>query len=94
MSDQPAVLDPLIGAKERLMVCAILAGPACVDARLLTRALRLSDQELGRRTAELVAAQYISIYPDRGRWWFGFTHTGRTVYRRHLRALLSEAAAR
>ncbi|MEZ0365683.1 hypothetical protein ACAG26_18535 [Mycobacterium sp. pUA109] len=94
VTDQPAVVDALIEPRQRLMLCTILAGPDRVDARMLTRAQRVSDEELGQLTAELVAAHYLSVYPEGRRWWFGLTHTGRTVYRRHLRALLQPTQPR
>jgi hypothetical protein len=85
--DQPAVVDPVIEPKQHIMVCAMLASLECIDAGFLAKTLRLSDEELRRQTAELVAARYISVYPNGSRWWFGLTAVGRGAYRRHLRAL-------
>jgi hypothetical protein len=85
--DQPAVVDPVIEPGRRIMVCAILAGVDWIDAEFLAKTLRISDEELSRQTAELVAAQYISVCPDGERWWFNLTPVGRAAYRRHLRAL-------
>lgn len=85
--DQPAVVDPVIEPGRRIMVCAILAGVDWIDAEFLAKTLRINDEELSRQTAELVAPQYISVYPDGKRWWFTLTPVGRAAYRRHLRAL-------
>jgi hypothetical protein len=85
--DQPAVGVPVIERRQQTMVCAMLAGVDWIEAGLLAKTLRLSDDELHRQTAELVAAQYINVHPHNGRWWFGFTAIGRAAYRRHLRAL-------
>ena len=85
--DQPVVVDPVIEPRPQTMVCAMLAGVEWIEVRLLATTLRLSDDELRRQTAELVAAQYINVHPHDGRWWFGFTAVGRAAYRRHLRAL-------
>lgn len=46
------------------MVCAILAGVDRIDAEFLAKTLRISDEELSCQTTELVAAQYICLYPD------------------------------
>jgi hypothetical protein len=85
--DKPALVDPLIEARQQLMVCAMLAGLDCIDAEFLAKTLRLSAEGLRQQTAELVAAQYISVYPNGTRWWFSLTAAGRAAYRRHLRAL-------
>lgn len=85
--DQPAVLDPMIQPRQQLRVCTMLAGVGCIDAGFLARTLRLSDEELGKQIAELVAAQYISVHPNGTRWWVDLTAAGRAAYRRHLRAL-------
>ncbi|HXO78535.1 MAG TPA: hypothetical protein VN856_01470 [Mycobacterium sp.] len=87
--DQPAVGDPLIAPRQQTMVCAMLAGVDSIEARFLARTLRVDGEELHRQTAELVAAQYIDVYPYYGRRWFGLTAVGRAAYRRHLRALVS-----
>ena len=85
--DQPAALDPMIQLRQQLRVCAMLAGVDCIDAGFLAKTLRLSDEEFGKQTAELVAAQYISVHPNGTRWWVELTAVGRAAYRRHLRAL-------
>ncbi|HXB87505.1 transcriptional regulator [Mycobacterium sp.] len=85
--DQPAALDPVIEPRQRITVCAMLAAVDSIEAGFLAKTLRLSDDELRRQTAELVAAHYINVHPHDGRWWFGFTAVGRSAYRRHLRAL-------
>lgn len=85
--DQPAVLDPMIRPRQQLMVCAMLAGVDCIDAGFLAKILRLSDGELGKQIAELVAAQYLSVHPNGTRWWVDLTAAGRAAYRRHLRSL-------
>jgi Winged helix DNA-binding domain len=85
--DQPAMVDPLIEPRQQIMVCAMLAGLDCIDAAFLAKTLRLSAEELRKQTAELVAAQYISVHPNGPRWWFDLTAAGRAAYRRHLRAL-------
>jgi hypothetical protein len=87
--DHPAVGDPLIAPRQQTMVCAMLAGVDSIEARLLAKTLRMDSEELHRQTAELVAAQYIDVYPYYGRRWFGLTAVGRSAYRRHLRALVS-----
>ena len=87
--DQPAVVDPVIEPGRRIMVCAILAGVDWIDAEFLAKTLRVGDEELRQQTAELVAAQYIDVYPYYGRRWLRLTAIGRSVYRRHLRALVS-----
>lgn len=69
--DQPAVVDETIAPRQQLMVCAMLAGAERIDARLLTRSLRLSDQELGQLTAGLIGAHYIHTHPDGARRWVG-----------------------
>jgi hypothetical protein len=84
---EPALMDPLIEPRRHIMVCAMLAGLDCIDAEFLAKTLRLSTEGLRQQTAELVAAQYISVYPNGTRWWFGLTAAGRSAYRRHLRAL-------
>jgi hypothetical protein len=85
--DQPAVVDPVIEPRQQIMVCAMLAGVDWIDAGFLAKTLGLSDDELRRQTAELVAAQYINVHAYDSRWWFGLTAVGRAAYRRHLRAL-------
>lgn len=85
--DQPALLAPMIEPRQQLMVCAMLAGVDCIDAGFLAKTLRLSDEELGKQIAELVAAQYISVHPNGHRWWVSLTAAGRAAYRRHLRTL-------
>lgn len=85
--DQPVLVDPVIGPRQAIMVCAMLAGLDCIDAGFLAKTLRLSDEELRQQTAELVAAQYISVYPNGTRWWINLTAAGRAAYRCHLRAL-------
>jgi hypothetical protein len=85
--DQPAVGDPLVEPRQQTMVCAMLAGVDWIEAGFLAQTLRVSDEELRRQTAELVAAQYINVHPHDGWWWFGLTAVGRASYRRHLRAL-------
>ncbi len=87
--DQPAVGDPVIEPRQQTMVCAMLAGVDSIDAGFLAKTLRVGDEELHRQTAELVAAQYINVYPYYGRRWFRLTAIGRSAYRRHLRALVS-----
>jgi DNA-binding MarR family transcriptional regulator len=87
--DQPAAGDPLIAPRQQTMVCAMLAGVDSIEARFLAKALRMDGDELHRQIAELVAAQYIDVYPHYGRRWFGLTAVGRSAYRRHLRALVS-----
>jgi hypothetical protein len=84
---QPALVDPLIEPRRHIMVCAMLAGLDCIDAEFLAKTLRLSTEGLRQQTAELVAAQYISVYPNGTRSWFSLTAAGRAAYRRHLRAL-------
>jgi hypothetical protein len=90
--DQPAALDPVIEPTQRIRVCAMLAGLDWIEAGFFVDALQLSGQEFHRQTAELIAAQYISVHPQDGRWWFGLTAVGRTAYRRHLRALQQVSA--
>jgi Winged helix DNA-binding domain len=85
--DQPAVLNPVIEPRQRIMVCAMLASLECIDAGFLAKMLRSSDEELRQQVGELVAAQYISVYPNGRRWWVSLTAAGRAAYRRHLRAL-------
>jgi hypothetical protein len=85
--DQPASLDPMIAPRQQIMVCAMLAGVDWIEAGFLAKTMELSEDELRRQTAELVAAQYINLHAYDGRWWFGFTAVGRANYRRHLRAL-------
>jgi hypothetical protein len=85
--DQPASLEPMIAPRQLIMVCAMLAGVEWIDAGFLAKTMELSEDELRRQTAELVAAQYIDLHAYNGRWWFGFTAVGRAAYRRHLRAL-------
>lgn len=85
--DQPAVLDPVIAPRQRIIVCAMLAGLDWIEAGFFAKMLRLTEQQLRRQTAELVAAQYIDVHPHDGWWWFGLTALGRAAYRRHLRAL-------
>ncbi|OHU95458.1 hypothetical protein [Mycobacterium talmoniae] len=86
--DHPTFWDRVLGSRQPLAVCAVLASVGQMDAGLLARVLRLTDPELGQHTTELVRAQYLYAYPEGARWWFGLTPLGRTVYRRHLRALL------
>ena len=85
--DQPAAVDPVIEPREQIMVCATLAGLNWIEAGFFAKVLRATDQEFRRQTTELIAAQYISVHPYDGRWWFGLTAVGRAAYRRHLRAL-------
>jgi hypothetical protein len=85
--DQPAVVDSIIELRQQIMVCATLAGLNWIEAGFFAKVLRATDQELRRQIAELIAAQYISVHPYDGRWWFGLTAVGRAAYRRHLRAL-------
>ena len=85
--DQPAAVNPVIEPRQRITVCAMLAAVDRIEAGFFAKTLRLTDQELRRHTAELVAAQYIDIHPHNGRWWFGLTAVGRAAYRRHLRAV-------
>jgi hypothetical protein len=87
--DQPAVRDPVIAPRQHTIVCAMLAGVDSIDAGILAKTLRVGDEELHRQLAELVAAQYIDMYPYYGRRWFRLTAVGRSAYRRHLRALVS-----
>jgi hypothetical protein len=87
--DQPAVDDPVIAPRQHTIVCAMLAGVDSIDAAILAKTLRVSNDELHRQTAELVAAKYIDVYPYYGRRWFRLTAVGRSAYRRHLRALVS-----
>ena len=87
--DQPAVGDPVIGPRQRAVVCAMLAGVDSIDAGFLAETLRVGEEELHRQTAELVAAQYIDVYPYYSRRWMSLTAIGRSAYRRHLRALVS-----
>jgi hypothetical protein len=87
--DHPAVADPVIELRRQTMVCAMLAGVDSIDAGFLAETLRVGDEELHQQTAELVAAQYIDVYPYYGRRWFSLTAVGRSAYRRHLRALVS-----
>jgi hypothetical protein len=91
--DHPAVGDPLIAPRQQTLVCAMLAGVDSIEARFLAKALRVDGEALHRQTAELVAAQYIDVYPYYGRRWFGLTAVGRSAYRRHLRALVSTEVA-
>jgi hypothetical protein len=85
--DRPVVVDPVIEPRQRIMVCATLASVDWIEAGFFAKTLRLTDQELRRQTAELVAAQYVDIHPHNGHWCFGLTAVGRAAYRRHLRAL-------
>ncbi len=87
--DQPPVKDPAIELRQQTIVCAMLAGVDSIDAKFFAKILRVGDDELRRRTAELVARQYVDIHVYYGRWWFGLTAIGRSAYRRHLRALVS-----
>ncbi|MCB0926458.1 MAG: MarR family winged helix-turn-helix transcriptional regulator [Mycolicibacterium insubricum] len=89
---RPATLDPLIAPRERLAVCAALAGAGQIGDDLLARTLGISTYEVSRVTADLVRAQYIYVQPDGPRWWLGLTPHGRAAYRRHLRALLEGGA--
>ena len=81
--------DPAIELRQQTIVCAMLAGVDSIDAKFFAKILRVGDDELRRRTAELVARQYVDIHVYYGRWWFGLTAIGRSAYRRHLRALVS-----
>jgi hypothetical protein len=92
--DQPVALDPLIEPRQRITVCAMLAATECIEAGFLAATLRVSRTELRRQTAELVAAQYIDVHLDGGRWWFGLTAVGRAAYRRHSRVLQRAPAGR
>jgi hypothetical protein len=85
--DRPVALDPMISPRQQTIVCAMLAGLDCIEAEFVAEMLRVTDEELRRQTAELLAAQYIAVHPHDGRWWFGLTAVGRASYRRHLRAL-------
>jgi hypothetical protein len=87
--DQPAVRDPVIAPRQQTIVCAMLAGVDSIEAGILAQTLRVGDEELHQQTVELVAAQYIRVYPYYGRRWLGLTAVGRSAYRRHLRALVS-----
>jgi hypothetical protein len=87
--DQPAVRDPAIEPRQQTVVCAMLAGVDSIDAKFFAKILRVSDDELRRRTADLVASRYVDIHVYYGRWWFSLTAVGRSAYRRHLRALVS-----
>jgi hypothetical protein len=87
--DQPAVGDPVIAPRQQTIVCAMLAGVDSIDAGILAKTLRVGREELHQQVAELVAAQYIRVYPYYGRRWLGLTAVGRSAYRRHLRALVS-----
>jgi hypothetical protein len=85
--DQPAALDPVIEPRQQIVVCATLASVDWIEAGFFAKTLHLTDLELHRQTAQLVAAQYVDTHPHNGHWWFGFTAVGRAAYRRHLRAL-------
>ena len=87
--DHPAVGEAVIEPRQQTMVCAMLAGVDSIEARFLAKALLVGDEELHQQTAELVAAQYIDVYPYYGRRWLSLTAVGRSAYRRHLRVLLS-----
>jgi hypothetical protein len=85
--DQPVALDPTIEPRQTITVCAMLAACDWIEAGLLAGLVHVSEAELRRQTAELVAAQHIDLHLFDGRWWFGLTAVGRATYRRHLRAL-------
>ena len=85
--DQPAVVNPVIEPRQRIIVCATLAGADWIEARFLANTLQIPDEGLHQRTAELIAAKYVDVHSHNGRWWFGLTAIGRAAYRRHLRAL-------
>jgi hypothetical protein len=87
--DQPAMGDSVIEPRQQTAVCAILAGVESIEAGFLAKILRLGQEEFHRQAAELVAAQYIDVYPYYGRRWVSLTAVGRSAYRRHLRALVS-----
>ena len=91
--DHPAVGDPLIAPRQQTLVCAMLAGVDSIEARFLAKTLRVGHEELHQQTAELVAAQYIDVYPYYDGRWFSLTAIGRSAYRRHLRALVSTEVA-
>ena len=69
----------MIEPRQQTMVCAMLAGVDWIEAGFLAKTMGLSEEELRRQTAELVAAQYINVHPYNGRWWFGFTAFGRAA---------------
>lgn len=85
--DQPVAVDPIIEPRQQITVCAMLAATDWIEAGFLAATLRISRAELRGQTVELVAAQYIDLHLDGGRWWFGLTAVGRAAYRRHSRAL-------
>jgi len=85
--DQPVALDPMIEPRQAIAVCAMLAATDWIEVGFLAATLRVSQAELRRQTAELVAAQRLDLHVFDGRWWFGLTAVGRAAYRRHLRAL-------
>jgi hypothetical protein len=87
--DQPAVGDPVIEPRQQTMMCAMLAAVDSIEAGFLAKTLRVGGEEFHRQAAELVAAQYIDVYPYYGRRWVSLTAVGRSAYRRHLRALVS-----
>jgi len=85
--ERPAVVNPVIEPRQRIMLCATLASVNWIESRFLADMLGIPDEELHHRTAELTEAKYIDIHPHNGRWWVGLTAVGRAAYRRHLRAL-------
>jgi hypothetical protein len=87
--DQPAVRDPAIEPRQQTMVCAMLAGVDSIETGFLAKTLRIGEEEFHRQAAELIAAQYIDVYPYYDRRWVSLTAVGRSAYRRHLRALVS-----
>lgn len=87
LGDEPAVWDPLIGPRQPLAVCAVLAAVDAADAGLLARTVRLSGDGLDVQTAGLRDAGYLDVVAEGPRRWVGLTPAGRVAYRGHLAAL-------
>ena len=89
--------DPVLHPPARLQIAAVLAQAQEAEFALLKSITGASDSVMSKHLAALADAGYVAlrkaVADGRQRTWARLTSSGRTAFRRHVKALEALAAA-
>ena len=95
--DVPTGFDPVLHPPARLQISAVLAQVQDADFALLKEITGTSDSVMSKHLAALSEAGYVALRKaaadGRQRTWARLTRSGRSAFRRHVKALEMLAAS-
>ena len=94
--DVPAGFDPVLHPPARLQIAAVLAQAQDAEFALLKEITGASDSVMSKHLSALADAGYVKLRKaaadGRQRTWASLTGSGRSAFRRHVKALERLAA--